>query len=92
MDNTLLAYVKESMQGTAQIHQLSELTLFGFDLKYLSGKTNLVANALSYYPSSLESSLERNDEDDQYKSISYSMVCQPLGGDTAELKLERKLR
>ena len=34
MDNNPLAYVKESKHSAAQIHWLSELVLFDFDIKY----------------------------------------------------------
>ena len=46
-DNNPLVYVKTSKLGAAQIHWLSELALYDFDIMYRTGKSNLVADALS---------------------------------------------
>ena len=46
-DNNPLVYVKSSKLGTAQIRWLSELALYDFDIIYRTGKSNLVADALS---------------------------------------------
>ena len=46
-DNNPLVYVKSSKLGTAQICWLSELALYDFDIIYRTGKSNLVADALS---------------------------------------------
>ena len=45
-DNNLLVYIKTSKLGAAQIHWLSEFTLYDFDIIYRTGKSNLVADAL----------------------------------------------
>ena len=41
-DNNPLCYIKSSKLGAAQIHWLSELTLYDFDIVYHTGKSNLV--------------------------------------------------
>ena len=46
-DNNSLVYVKSSKLGVAQICWLSELALYNFDIIYHTGKSNLVADALS---------------------------------------------
>ena len=46
-DNNPLVYVKSSKLGAAQIRWLSELALYDFDIIYRTGKSNLVADALS---------------------------------------------
>ena len=52
MDNNPLVYVKTSKLGVAQIRWLSELALYDFDIIYRTGKSNLVADALSWRPES----------------------------------------
>ena len=49
-DNNPLCYIKSSKLGAAQICWLSELTLYDFDIVYHTGKSNLVADALSRRP------------------------------------------
>ena len=51
-DNNPLVYVKTSKLGAAQIRWLSELALYDFDIIYRTGKSNLVADALSRRPES----------------------------------------
>ena len=46
-DNNPLAYVKTSKLGVSEIHWLSELALFDFNIIYRLGKTNQVADALT---------------------------------------------
>ena len=48
MDNNPLCYIKSSKLGAAQIHWLSELVLYNFDIIYHTGKSNLVADMLSH--------------------------------------------
>ena len=74
-DKNPLAYVKESKLGAAQIHWLSELALSNFDIKFQSGKINLAADAFSHCPHNPKSESEEGNEDDEYETISYSMVC-----------------
>ena len=49
-DNNPLCYIKSSKLGAAQILWLSELALYDFDIVYHSGKSSLVADALSRQP------------------------------------------
>ena len=49
-DNNPLCYIKSSKLGAAQIRWLSELALYDFDIVYRTGKSNLVADALSHHP------------------------------------------
>ena len=49
-DNNPLCYIKSSKLGATQIHWLSELALYDFDIIYRTGKSNLVADALSSRP------------------------------------------
>ena len=49
-DNNPLVYVKTSKLGAIQIHWLSELALYDFDIVYRTGHSNLVADALSHRP------------------------------------------
>ena len=46
-DNNPLVYIKSSKLGAAQIRWLSELALYDFNIIYRTGKSNLVADALS---------------------------------------------
>ena len=56
MDNNSLTYVHTSCLGAAQIHWLSNLALFDFDIRYQAGKSNQAADALSWWPVNPESS------------------------------------
>ena len=49
-DNNPLCYIKSSKLGAAQIRWLSKLALYDFDIVYCTGKSNLVADALSCRP------------------------------------------
>ena len=57
-DNNPLCYIKSSKLGAAQIRWLSELALYDFDIVYRTGKSNLVADALSRRPE-VEEEMER---------------------------------
>ena len=63
MDNNPLVYVKTSKLGAAQIHWLSELALYDFDIVYHTGKSNLVADALSQQLESPSSNNRGGEED-----------------------------
>ena len=65
-----------SRLGAAQICWLSELALFDFEIKYRAGKSNQAANALSRCPSNPDSPSESSDDDEEWETKSYSMVCQ----------------
>ena len=67
-----------SRLGTSQIRWLSDLALFDFEIKYRVGKTNQAADALSRRPSNPDSASEPLDGEDEWKAISYDMVCQIL--------------
>ena len=47
-DNNPLMYVCTSRLGTSQIHWLSDLVLFDFDIEYHAGKCNQAADTLSW--------------------------------------------
>ena len=57
---------------------LSDLTLFDFEIKYRAGKYNQAADALSWWPVNPESSSESLNDDEEWETISYEMVCQVL--------------
>ena len=59
-DNNPLCYIKSSKLGAAQIRWLSELTLYDFDIIYRTGKSNLVADALSCHPKVEEETEKRS--------------------------------
>ena len=65
-DNNPLTYVCTSHLGTAQIHWLSDLALFDFEINYRAGKTNQAADALSWQPENPESSSESSDDDKEW--------------------------
>ena len=77
-DNNPLTYVCTSHLGASQIRWLSDLALFNFDIKYRVGKTNQAADALSRQPVNPDSSSESSDGEEEWKTISYDVVCQIL--------------
>ena len=85
-DNNPLAYVQTSKLGASQIHWLSKLALFDFNIIYRLGKTYQAANALSWHPEpncKLESDID-SDSDDPVM-LSYATICtiiKPVLGDT----------
>ena len=75
-DNNPLVYVKTSKLGAAQIRWLSELALYDFDIVYRTGKSNVVADALSRWlelPSSNKRGRE-DDSDEEWEAISYPVT------------------
>ena len=94
-DNNPLAYVKESKLGAAQIRWLSKLVLFDFDIKYRSGKLNQAADTLSHRPKT-DSEILSNTESDEYKTISYAVMCDNLSkvikGEKLPLDLKRAVQ
>ena len=87
-DNNPLAYIQTSKLGASQIHWLSELALFDFNIIYRSGKSNQAADALSQCPEP-NCKLESNDDSDNDSSdpvvLSYATICdiiKPVLGDT----------
>ena len=77
-DNNPLTYVCTSCLGAAQICWLSDLMLFDFEIKYRAGKSNQAADALSQWPVNPDSSSESSDDDEEWETVSYEMVCQIL--------------
>ena len=61
--------------------------LFDFDVKYHVGKSNQVADALSWQPENPDLSCESSDEDEEWETISYEMVCQILDHHLDSVKL-----
>ena len=75
-DNNPLAYVQTSKLGVSQIHWLSKLALFDFNIIYRSGKSNKAADTLSQHPEPncrLESDSD-SDSDDPVV-LSYATIC-----------------
>ena len=58
MDNSPLAYVRESKLDASQIQWLSKLALFDYTIHYQTGKSNKAANALRSYPHNDEENWE----------------------------------
>ena len=87
MDNNPLMYVNTSRLGASQFCWLSDLMLFDFDIKYHVGKCNQAADALSRQPVNVNSSSESSDEDEEWETISYEMVCQVLNHHLSSTKL-----
>ena len=52
--------------------------MFDFDIKYCTGKSNQVADALSQWPENPNSASESSDEEEEWDTISNEMVCQIL--------------
>ena len=78
-DNNPLAYVQTSKLGASQIHWLSKLALFDFNIIYRSGKTNQATDALSQHPEPncrLESDSD-SDSDDPVM-LPYATVCNTI--------------
>ena len=75
-DNNPLVYVKTSKLGVAQIHCLSELALYNFDIVYRTGKSNLVADALSHRPVSGNQVNQKGsqDSDEEWEAVSYPIM------------------
>ena len=78
-DNNPLCYIKSSKLGADQICWLSELALYNFDIVYRSGKSNLVADALSRCP---------KVEEETKNSMEFNQVISELVGGT---KIDEKL-
>ena len=74
-DNNPLCYIRSSKLGVAQIRWLSKLALYDFDIVYRTGKSNLVADALSHRPE-VEKEIEKevvSDDDDEWITVSYQI-------------------
>ena len=78
-DNNPLCYIKSSKLGAAQIWWLSELALYDFDIIYRTGKSNLVADALSRRPETCEEIVEEiiiESDEDEWMAVSYQVEDQ----------------
>ena len=89
-DNHPLCYIKSSKLGAAQIRWLSELALYDFDIIYRSGKSNLVADALSHH-SEVEEETEKEippkGDDDEWIAVSYQVEEQ--GGHISSMEFNQ---
>ena len=89
-DNNPLCYIKSSKLGAAQIHWLSELALYDFDIVYRSRKSNLVTDALSRCQE-VEEETEREippkSDDDEWIAVSYQVKEQ--GGHISSMEFNQ---
>ena len=86
-DNNPLTYECTSYVGAAQICWLFDLTSFDFEIKYRVGKSNQVADALSRRPENPKFSFKSLDDEEEWETISYEMVCQVLNHHLSSVKL-----
>ena len=70
-----------------QICWLSDLALFDFDIRYCAGKSNQAADVLSWWPVNPESLSEYSDDEEEWETISYEMVCQILNHHLSSTKI-----
>ena len=94
-DNNPLVYVKTIKLGAAQIRWLSELALYDFDIVYQTGRSNLVADALSHRPETEGENHNQtcsDNDDEEWQAISYSAICKELQGIIGRVKVEHSLR
>ena len=89
-DNNPLCYIKSSKLGAAQIRWLSELALYDFDIIYRTGKSNLVADALSRRPE-VEEEIEKEvlpeSDDEEWIAVSYQVEEQ--GGRVSSMEFNQ---
>ena len=91
-DNNLLCYIKSSKLGAAQIHWLSKLALYNFDIIYQTRKSNLVADALSCLPEvNKELKKEATPEDDKDEWITVSYQVEEEGGCISSAKFNQAI-
>ena len=89
-DNNPLCYIKSSKLGAAQIRWLSELVLYDFDIIYRTGKSNLVADALSRHPEveeKTETEVPPESDDDEWIAVSYQVKEQ--GGHISSMEFNQ---
>ena len=92
-DNNPLAYVQTSKLGVSQIHWLSDLALFDFNIIYRLGKTNQAADALRQCPEpncKLESDSD-SDSDDPVM-LSYATICNIIKPVLGDIKIPFKIK
>ena len=89
-DNNPLCYIKSSKVGAAQICWLSELVLYDFDIVYRTGKSNLIADALSRRPE-VEEEIEKDvlpeSDDEEWIVVSYHVEEQ--GGHISSMEFNQ---
>ena len=89
-DNNPLCYIKSSKLGAAQIHWLSELALYDFDIVYHSGKSNLVADTLSHRPEvEEETEKEISPESDNNEWITVLYQVEEQGGHISSMEFNQ---
>ena len=77
MDNSPLAYVRESKLGASQIQWLSKLALFDFTIHYQTGRSNRATDALSRcLHTEEEMNRESSSDCNEFEVILYSSVCE----------------
>ena len=89
-DNNPLCYIKSSKLGAAQIRWLSELALYDFDIVYRTGKSNLVADALSRRPEveeEIEKEVSPESDDEEWIAVSYQVEEQ--GGHVSSMEFNQ---
>ena len=91
-DNNPLCYVNTSKLEVSQIRWLSDLALFDFDKKFQAGRKNQAADTPSHCSLNPDSSSESDDNDDNWETISYGMVCQSINHVTESTILGMKFR
>ena len=91
-DNNPLTYICTSHLGAAQICWLSNLALFDFEIKYRARKSNQAADALSRQPVNPNSSSESSDDDEEWETVLYGMVCQILNHHLDSTKMPYNVR
>ena len=90
MDNNPLCYTKSSKLGATQIRWLSVLALYDFDIVYRTGKSNLIADALSRRPE-VEEEIEKEvlpeSDDEDWIAVSYQVEEQ--GGHISSMEFNQ---
>ena len=74
IDNSPLAFLQTSKLGESQIHWLSKLALFDFNIICRSSRTNQAADALSWHPEPNCKQESDSDSDDPVV-LSYDTIC-----------------
>ena len=89
-DKNPLCYIKSSKLGAAQIRWLSDVMLYDFDIVYWSGRSNLVADALSHRPEvaeEIKKEIPPESDDDEWIVVSYEVEEQ--GGHISSMKFNQ---
>ena len=95
-DNNPIVHIQKSKLGAAQIRWLSELALYDFNIRYRTGHSNHVVDALSHRPEDPNSDQETTDDEEEWTAISYQTVCETLdlgiGGTKLDYALKARLQ